>query len=45
MLRVQEVHVAVTDASGVLARGRGELGYFRTVEPAPPPARRVPAPS
>lgn len=35
VLRVQEVHVAVADAGGVLARGRGELGYFRTVEPAP----------
>lgn len=45
VLRVQEVHVAVGDAGGVLARGRGELGYFRAVEPPPPPARRVPAPS
>lgn len=38
VVRVQEVHVAVLDAQGALvARGRGELGYFR-----PPGAPRRP---
>lgn len=41
VLRVQEVHLAVLDEGGeLIARGRGELGYFRRPDEPPPRDRR-----